>query len=366
MAFDPELAERQLIEIYRRAPIRILETILAKKAEGSAAEFERELLADVIGIIAELDQVSKEWARQVVPKLYTLSLEETAAALRRAGVISGPVERSPLAGSFARVHREAIRAVAANFVDEMDDAHRFVARRVRDAWRQAQLEALVERFTTGQTLRQAQKNLARIIGEQGLGAFRDSAGRTWRLESYVEMAARTTSTEATNLGLTNQLQSMNRDLVQMTTHVDTCEVCAALQGRVYSISGNDPRYPPLSRAVGDYHTVHPNCRHRFVPYVEELADDPAADRAFSNRPFDVDPRTEEERRRYEAQQAERRRLREDRKQWEAYRAWLPDDAPKTLAGFRRMKAADSERYRELQRAYREVRAAAREGEASRG
>src|SRR5690606_28767454 len=156
--------------------------------------------------------------------------------------------------SFARVHRAAIRVVAENFIDEMDDAHRFVARRIRDGWRRAQLEALSERFTTGQTLRQAQKNLATIIADQGLGAFRDSAGRTWRLESYVEMAARTSSREATNLGLTTQLRTMNRDLVQMSWHADTCEDCARVQGRVYSISGRDPRYPPLSRAFGGYHT----------------------------------------------------------------------------------------------------------------
>lgn len=692
MAFDPNLAERQLLAMYARAPVLIMEKILQKQATGNSVEFERELLSDVLEILSDLDQQSKEWARQVLPKLYEASAREAATALQRAGVVGARAASDPFTGSFARVHRAAVRVVAENFVDEMDDAHRFVARRIRDGWRRAQLEALERRFTTGQTLREAQKNLATIIGDQGLGAFRDTAGRTWRLDSYVEMAARTSGTEATNLGLTTQLQTMNRDLVQMTTHVDTCEDCAAVQGRVYSISGRDSRYPPLSRAVGEYHTVHPNCvpsgvavtgpkplahvtrwyegelvvintaggdqlpitpnhpiltpqgwvaagllkegdqiihyrpfkrvvvgvgpddiqvptliediagalgkpsdvatvpvpvsaedfhgdgiegeicivranrlllgesvsalrkpasepvlqvtdveflpfdgesasallleavftashsikgvgrqfpalclrhacqaaahrfatigsgrvsgfgeafadghfadaevlcnrllgragfvhpynlvdgerfsvrpllrhdlradvsepesgfsrplfdegdadaedvgdllhrlagqvefgyvikverryfsgqvynlqttegwfacnsiithncRHRLLPYVEELADDPEADRAFSNRSFDVDPRTEAEKQRYKDQQGERRQLREDRKQWESYRAWLPDDAPKTLAGFRRMKATNSERYQELQRAYREVRAAARVGE----
>ena len=41
----------------------------------------------------------------------------------------------------------------------------------------------------------------------------------------------------------------------------------------------------------------------------------------------------------------------DRKQWEQFKAVLPDDAP-TFSGFRAMKKAKSERYQELQEDYK--------------
>ena len=50
-------------------------------------------------------------------------------------------------------------------------------------------------------------------------------------------------------------------------------------------------------------------------------------------------------------QARNRRLYEDQKQYERYRLVLGDDAPKTFSVFRRIKAADGEKWQGLQRQY---------------
>ncbi len=44
------------------------------------------------------------------------------------------------------------------------------------------------------------------------------------------------------------------------------------QGRVYSISGNDSRYPALYKTAfkSGYSIIHPNCRHSWSPYHVEL------------------------------------------------------------------------------------------------
>jgi len=99
------------------------------------------------------------------------------------------------------------------------------------------------------------------------------------------------------------LRSMDRDLVQLTSHASPCPICAPLEGRVYSLSGESDRFPSVDRALPDRHgTIHPNCRHRFVPYVPELADNVDRDIERSNESFDTDPRTEAAKEAYQKEQ----------------------------------------------------------------
>lgn len=253
MAFNSNLAIEQLQEMYRRGYISILETIARAEARGNSTRYQRALLRDVSGILQDLDRNARTWAEQVIPKAYQGSRQEVLALFERAGV------QGPTSLSFARVHREAAEVIAGNLIDNLQDAHQFVGRRVRDAFRQAQLDAVAERLTTGSTLRATKRNLQTIISDRGLGAFRDAAGRVWSLDAYANMSARTVTAEATNLGTMNQLQSFGRDLVQITEHSSPCKICAPLEGRIYSISGRDKRYPKLERAYGGFLQIHANC-----------------------------------------------------------------------------------------------------------
>jgi hypothetical protein len=57
---------------------------------------------------------------------------------------------------------------------------------------------------------------------------------------------------------------------------------------------------------------------------------------------------------YYKQQREKQILRQDRLQWEKYKTVLKNEAPATLAGFRRMKTANSDNYKEIKRKYKET------------
>jgi hypothetical protein len=92
--------------------------------------------------------------------------------------------------------------------------------------------------------------------------------------------------------------------------------------------------------------------------AEELAEA----QEFSNRPFDVEDMSEDDRARieksveaYDKKQKRNRQLYADRKQWQEYRALFPEDTPKTLSGFRRMKAADGERWEQLRADHRALK-----------
>ena len=115
------------------------------------------------------------------------------------------------------------------------------------------------------------------------------------------------------------------------------------------------RYPKLERAYGGVHAnIHPNCRHVIMPYIEELADNPGKDRELSNKPFNIDKRSQRQIDAYNNAQKKKRQMNADRRQWERYQLALPNDAPRTLSGFRSMKKANSKRYQELKGDYRTI------------
>lgn len=350
MAFNIDLAVSQLLDVYRKAYIDLLNIIATKEARGNSTAFEHALLADVNRIITRLDKTSEQWAGQVIPKAYSKATEDAMKILAKAGL------KPTLKAGFAKVHQSAVAVLVDNFYGNMYDANHYVARRIQDNWRKAQLQTILQKETTGRTMREAQKSFVTLVGEQGLGAFKDAKGRTWRLDAYADMAVRSVTAECQNMGLMNQMQGMGYDLVQMSNHSTSCEICAPYEGRVYSISGKTPGYPKLEIAYREgYALIHPRCRHRITSYVPELDPHAKATKEFSNRSFDTDPRAKVERERYEREQEKNRQRRETRKQWEKYKAVLPDDTP-GLAQFTRMKNAKSEKYQELQEAYKEAKA----------
>lgn len=61
---------------------------------------------------------------------------------------------------------------------------------------------------------------------------------------------------------------LNIDLVYIPAHNLSCPKCMEWQGRVYSISGKDTRYPKLDEAYSNG-LGHPNCKHIPVNYWDE-------------------------------------------------------------------------------------------------
>ena len=92
------------------------------------------------------------------------------------------------------------------------------------------------------------------------------------VDKYASMLARTTRAETENLSMIQQALREGIDLVECDIVSPTCDTCAVYQGRVYSISGNDSRYPALYKTAfkSGYSIIHPNCRHSWSPYHTEL------------------------------------------------------------------------------------------------
>lgn len=147
------------------------------------------------------------------------------------------------------------------------------------------------------------------LQQSGITGFVDKGGRAWSLRNYGDMAVRTTSRQAAVAELLTR--DDEQDLYMISSIGSTCPICAPLEGRVYSKSGTNPNYPPLSLAFGKidptgpedlsntYLNIHPSCLHSLTPYTELGKTPKQVERIrnFSNpetNPLDRDPRSKKQ------------------------------------------------------------------------
>ena len=180
-----------------------------------------------------------------------------------------------------------------------------------------------------------------------------SNGAKQPLHAYAAMAARSARIESTNIGAIGSALQTGTDLVEMTTMPQCCKLCGAYQGKVYSISGRDKRFPALFKTVlkNGYALPHPNCRHEFIPFYEEMEAPEDIEKAIqkSKIKYDkqgqlIDVRYQKDIKAYQAWQAGNRQLNAEYLEFERMRkhyAGREEEMPyKTLAGFRRARRAD--------------------------
>lgn len=229
-----------------------------------------------------------------------------------------------------------------------------------DVYRAVGLEQVAAQQAVGKGIHQSVPAFVEALRREGVTAFTDKAGCNWSLHTYATMVSRTTSRQAEILSVVTQ--DPGHDLYRISAHGTTCALCAPYEGRVYSRSGKDPRFPPLSDAFGkidpagpdnltnSWLNIHPNCLHALRPWTEagRTPEELERIRRFSDpvtNPYSRDPRTKAQIEAYRKKEQGRNRWLRDYRQWERYRTALGDEVPKTFATFQKHKLADDEKYR---------------------
>lgn len=345
----------ELIKLFEEAREKLLNTIIYTKGVGTKV-YANTIYKQLQELMAELEEATGKYAFKAVPEEYQKALDETYAYFTRNNLLMRPPQ------AFAQLHADTIYGVAREMqiliTDGIAQAGRQVLRYINEAQdealRAAGLSATGVKLATGGTVKQMQGSLIEKLQTQGFMTVQYGAkAYQVSLDAYASMVARSTTREAGNLARENQLTENGYDLVKMSTHYPTCKICAPLQGRVYSITGKDKRFPPLSRAFSSaYHNVHPNCRHVITPWIEELQTEEEVQSVIeqSNKPFE-DKRTPRERKAYTKEQKLKRQIRQDKYQYERYKARLGEDAPKSFNAFRRMKNSGGEAWQKLHKRY---------------
>lgn len=96
------------------------------------------------------------------------------------------------------------------------------------------------------------------------------SGAKWGLYEYTSMAARVYSVDKMLEYQTEVMTEFGDDLIYTSSHAETSPLCKPWQGRVYSVSGENDKYPPFDDCLykNGGGIFHPNCRHYTGVYFE--------------------------------------------------------------------------------------------------
>lgn len=359
----------QLIKIYRKAEQDILAEISYKRYMDQVTYAQEAALDRVQIILQELLAKARGLIPPLITKQYLMGKRQngglgTIASLTSYdySIVDNLVHE--LMGELTQANMTATTILQETWQDSLR-----IARLEEDPYRTEVLKALAEGEATGKGIQQAEAIFLEKMKRQGIVGFVTKKGAKWSIRTYANMAIRTTSRQATNVG--NVMADPDHDLYQISTHNTTCNICAPLEGRVFSRSGTNPNYPPLALAFGkidpagpdtlenSWLNIHPNCLHVILKYYEEgkAVDEIEAIREFSSlerNPVSIDPRPAEEVKRYREQQRGRQKLLDAAEQFERYKIILGDQMPKTFQTFLKHKVTDSEKYQNWKRKYREM------------
>lgn len=166
----------------------------------------------------------------------------------------------------------------------------------------------------------------------------------------------------------------NQDYIEMPYQATACAECAKYMGRIYSISGNDRRFPKLPKEIIEKKQIHEGCHCSFwaISYREgytldkwvfgengDIKQVQVDAIKSSNRPF-VDDRCEQAKIRYNQFIEKRNNGKKSGRTIEEWKVWginnaeyewiednLPEICPKTISVFTKAKKTRSKKYLEL-------------------
>lgn len=367
----PKQADQTLFlrTLYLRTERLIIDEITRKRAAGYVDYAEYAALERVQKILSNMVDESFDYVPEMIEKIVQNAKDaagySNAEALSAAQIDVVQTLSNNLLGEIMDASETAFKTVQGFYT---------IARLEADPYRTTGLVSVIQQEAAGTGWTKASASMAQALKNQGITAFIDKAGRKWTLSDYCNMATRTTARQAEVASI---LTADDWDLWQISKIGSTCPVCAPLEGRVYSKSGKDPNYPPLSLAFGKidpngtddlsntYLNIHPNCLHSLVKYttVGKTEKQIQRDIDFSDpkkNPLDHDPRSKKQIEAYREKERNRRKLLDDMHQWRRYRAVLGDKAYKTFETFRKHKLADDEVYKKLEAEYRRQNKAMKE------
>lgn len=347
-----------LRNLFLRTEQELIREITRKRAAGHVEYAEVAALERVQRILQNMVDTSWSYVPVMIEKIFYHS-DKDAAGYTNARTITGTrsVTQIAIMEQLANNLQGELMEMAGTAKRSVENVFT-IARLENDPYRKLALEQILRQEAAGKPWIKSSQDLVKELETNGITGFTDKAGRKWSMQAYGNMAVRTTARQAEVAAL---LTSDEYDLWQITKVGTTCPVCAPLEGRVYSKSGTNPDYPPLTVAFGKvdpygsndlsntYLNIHPNCLHSLVKYttIGKSTERIQKDKDFSSiekNPLSRDPRTKKQIAAYREKEKNRQRLLRDMKQHKEYRAILGNDIPKDFAKFRELKYNNAEKW----------------------
>ena len=272
------LAE-QVAAAYADAEVRLLRLVAERLQAGAESpRWAEDKLAEL--------QMLRGRASRIMAGATAQALDALMVALRRAylrGTAAGQGDADALGVDFTGPSEQAERQVAALYAsmrEQWQGMELQVVRATVDAYRDAVVRASAGTLTGAATRLQDAQVALDDLARRGVTGFTDTAGRRWGLQSYVEMATRTTTTQAAVSGHLDRLEQAGINLFLVSNSSRECELCAPWEGKVLSrgpvaaitrnVRTGERMRVDVDGTVQEATSAglfHPNCTHNLSGYI---------------------------------------------------------------------------------------------------
>lgn len=257
----------------------------------------------ILKILEELEGQTDAWSARYIREFLEQADAEAVAALQASGS----------AVAFAAINEGAVAALTASLTGHLAKGRASIEQLATKIFRNPALEtefptlaAKAKRqisvgMAEGVTNLAIRERVAASLRSQftdGVVSVVGKGGRrfTFPLDFYAGMVVQATRRQAGSVAVLTRAQEAQHDLVRVTANPSkTGDWCDAYRGRVFSISGAHPIYPPLSGLPNGGPPFHPWCRHSLAIFIEENYDEQQraefakVDRQFLMQPNEDNP-----------------------------------------------------------------------------
>lgn len=317
---------KELIKAFQSAEQQVKSVILNTKAKD-IKEYQLRVDKRLDRVNIDLTRKSIDWAEKDMPVAYKDGVKSVDSGYTKAKIDKNEVE-----GTYIQL---------AQYIQHATDNQK---QNIRNAIDRAEKENSYG-ATVGNVKDIIQEELAK---DNPAMVVTYSNGAKMPLSAHAEMLARTSRIIAENQGAFARCGELGLDLVRCTTVPNCCPYCKKYEGKVYSLTGKDKRFPALYETAlqRGYDIMHPNCRHEFIPFVEDFETkenlDKLIEKSNEKTEYNINDKIFEK---YKKDQALHKQWIAEHREYDRLKEKLGDKMPyTTLAGFRRARRSNSEEY----------------------
>ena len=226
----------------------------------------------VIDLMADFDGISPSEIETILKQDGYEILDEVSQELKYSGQVSQPIsdESFNMLDSMVRQTTDTLN----NTINQTLLSRNYGVNPVMRTYQEILKRSTIETVTGLKTHDRAVKDAIYQQLDKGIEVMRDKSGRAWSLEGYTRMVLTTTSNRTYNDLRTKRMQEFGQVLCLMSSHPNSREACAYIQGKVVNIvPTNDPNYNDKYNSIYNHGYGEPagtlgiNCRHKLFPFT---------------------------------------------------------------------------------------------------
>jgi len=257
----------ELLDIIDRLDNESKEIVTKAINDALSQRSKTNALNDIKRLVQIADDDIKGWVVTSVTQAYLEGMNLSDEILRTTGldIATGELTIEQIRNNQdLLIHKDAINALISDtyldFGNGINGLVKGAEHQMNEALKRQVRAQMIAGQLTGQSIDEISKEIRELLGDQGFSILIDRGGRQWQLKRYTDMLARTHIIKSGNEGTLNRAVQFNTDIVQVSVHGATDDLCLRFEGKIFSISGNSKNFPRLETIP----PFHPNCRHSLL------------------------------------------------------------------------------------------------------